>query len=91
MDASKPELDQQTQATLLLAGLITSGLFVLAATVLWGAFLLTMSSDTPLFGDFGFRGFLVCLLTVVNAFIFYWWGLIGLWRSVKHLRRLTRR
>ncbi len=91
MDESKRELDRQTQATLLLAGLITSGLFVLAATVLWGAFLIAMSLETSLLKNNGTFGFLLSLLTVVNALIFYLWGINGLRHAVKHLRRLTGR
>ena len=89
MNETDERLDRQTQATLLLSGLVTSGLFVLAATVLWGAFLIAASLESSILKNQGSLGTLLGVLTVFNALIFYLWGINGLRQSVKHLRRLT--
>lgn len=89
MDEAKDGLNRETQATLLLAGLVTSGLFVLAATVLWGAFLIAASLELSILRNNGYLGTLLGILTVFNALIFYLWGINGLRHSVNHLRRIT--
>lgn len=89
MAESKPPLDQRHQVTLLQAGLITSGLYILAATILWATYLVAMSLDQSILRNNGETGVLFSLLTLVNAFIFYVWGLNALRHAVTHLRRLT--
>ena len=72
-------------ATMLASGFVTSALFLVAASILWVGFLIAASVgglNKPADG----QGFTLGVITLLNAAMFYVWGIYGLSRSRKALR-----
>jgi hypothetical protein len=72
-------------ATMLLAGFITSALFLVAASILWAGLLIAVATENSGDQNDG-GGALIGLGALVNAALFYFWGFYGLRKSTKALK-----
>lgn len=85
-EVNPSSVETQAGATLLLAGFVTSALFLVAASILWIGFLIAAalggSGDRRMSGGEFMSGF----ITIINAALFYIWGIYGLGKSRKVLK-----
>jgi hypothetical protein len=75
--------EYQAGATMLMGGFITSSLLILAASVLWTGFLFAAALGSFHTQDPDGGAIAVGVITVLNAALFYVWGLSGLRKCAK--------
>jgi hypothetical protein len=78
--------DKAAGATILLAGFLTSALFLVAASILWVGFLLAATLGGAGDGKLDGGELMAGVITLSNAAMFYLWGIYGLGKSRQALK-----
>lgn len=86
---SKTDDKSTASAVMLQTGFLTSTLLLLAASILWGTFIIALPKGGPS-DKIDAGGTMIGAISLINAAMFYCWGLSGLAKTRKHLKEFER-